>query len=475
MKYLKHPAVLFSLYVALVGGSYLPYMVILPVRISYHILMTGLLIWWIWRDGLPSTPLLWPLALTGVVTFISALNAIDPRIALENWWHILVNGLLGLMLVSWMRKGWGETLFRAHFWAGGAIIAVSALEWLLSPGQRVGGAFGLINLTGAYAAALIIPALAWFIVERRAWLLAIAVGLAGVVIMNDSRGAYISAVVAGIVFLLLRWRVKLKTLLVAGGVAAALGVGVFGISQQAGHAAGDVLRLDLWRSAAQMLKDHPLTGVGPGLFGQAYRTYRAGTDDNMTGAHDWYLNALAELGLPGALASVLTGFVFLKSINRHRTTKQDAILAALVGIGVHLLFDNFPATNFVVLVNLYAAYLVSGQRAKSSVVGLSLGDVSVDIDSPKLLAMSAMTGLLFFGFAFVFFDIAQIHYETSLRTNSISEARTASYIDSRNRVYAIQVARLEGDENQVHQIDPTLSPTTDLGVYGIISFGRILH
>lgn len=462
MKYLKHPATLFSLYIALVGGSYLPYMMILPVRISYHVIMTAVLIWWVWRDGLPSTPLLWPLAITGGVSFISALNAIDPRIALENWWHLLVNGLLGLMLISWMRKGWGETLFKAHFVAGGAVIVVSALEWLISPGQRVGGAFGLINLTGAYAAALIIPALVWFIVEHRAWLLAIAFGLAGVLVMNESRGAYISVVVAGIVFLLLRWRVKLKTLLVAGGVAVALGVGVFGVSQQAGHAAGDVLRMDLWRSALAMVTDHPLTGVGPGLFGQAYRAYRSGSDDNMTGAHNLYLNILAELGLPGALASILTGWVFLRSISRKRTLKQDAILAALVGIGAHLLFDNFPATNFVVLVNLYAAYLLSGQREKTP-------------RPLKLATARALTGvLLLYGFSFAAMDMAQFYFERSLKNDSWADAKTAAVVDPNNRLYQIQVARLEGNEGEVHRLDPTLSDSTRLDVYGIINFGRVL-
>lgn len=463
MKYLKHPAILFSLYIALVGGSYLPYMMILPVRISYHLIMTGVLIWWIWRDGLPSTPLVWPLALTAAISFVSALNALDPRIALENWWHWLTNGLLMLMLVSWMRKGWGETLFKAHFGAGGAIIAVSALEWLLMPGQRVGGAFGLINLTGAYAAALIIPATAWFIVERRAWLLAIALGLAGVLVMNESRGAYLSVAVAGVAFLLLRYRVKLKSLLIAGGIVVTVLAGVLGISEQTEHAAGDVLRADLWRSAVQMVKDYPLTGVGPGLFGQAYRTYRTGTDDNMTGAHDWYLNALAEVGIPGALASALTGFVFLRSINRHRTIKQDAILAALAGIGVHLLFDNFPATNFVVLVNLYAAYLVSGERA-----GLKA--------PAKLAAAHAVIGILTLcAVGFVMIDEAQIFFQQSLPGGSLRDAQIALSLDPNNRLYQIQVARLTGDLVRVSEIDPTLSPTTDLAVYGIISFGRVFR
>lgn len=462
MKIFKNPALWFTLYLALLGGSYVPYHMALPVRVTYHAIMTALLIWWIWRDGLPSTPLLWPLAATGAIAFISAVNAIDPRIALENWWHYLINGLLLLMLISWMRRDLGETVFKAHFLAGGAIIAICALEWLAAPGERVGGAFLLINLTGAYAAALLIPAVAWFLSERRAWYLLIALGLAGVLVLNDSRGAFISAGVAGVVFLLLRYRVQLPVILVGMAITIALAFGVMNRSQESNHASGDILRADLWRSAIAMLKDHPLTGVGPGLFGQAFRTYRTISADNATGAHDVYLNMLAELGLPGAVVSGLTGVVFLRSIARKRTMKQDAILAALAGIAVHLLFDNFPATNFVFLVNLYVAYLVAqtGHQRERSQQRVGLEAVATGL-------------LLIFGVVLGCFDLAQMHYENSLRTGSLLEARTAATIDPMNRIYSIQVARLEGNEAQIARLDPTLSSTTDLGVYGIINFGRV--
>jgi O-antigen ligase len=461
MKYLKHPAVLFSIYIALVGGSYLPYFAFLPIRISYHVIATAVLIWWIWRDGLPATPLLWPLASIAVVSFISAINSLDPRIALEAWWHMLINGLLGLMLIHWMRKDWGETLFRSQFGIAGLIAIVSAVEWLITSGARVGGPFGLINLTGAYAAVLLLPAFVWAWTEKRWWLLSVGVGLIAVLLMNDSRGAFISAGVAVISFILLRFRVKWKVLLVAGAIATGL---AFGIANKTsgGHALGDVIRQDLWRSALAMLVDHPLTGVGPGVFGQAYRSYRTVTDDNMSGAHDWYLNTLAELGIPGGIASAITGFVFLRALPRRRTAKQDAILAALVGVGAHLLFDNFPAINFVFLVNVYVAYLMAHQPQKRGL--------------PSKLALESLAAslLMLFGLFLACFDVAQIHFENSLRSRSIEEARLAASTDAGNRVYGIQVARLEGNLAQVMVLDPTYGQITDLEMYGLINFGRFL-
>lgn len=461
MKFLKHPATLFSIYMALVGGSYLPYFAFLPIRVSYHVIVTGILIYWIWREGLPSTPLLWPLAITAALSFVSAINSIDPRISLEAWWHMLTNGLLGLMLIHWMRREWGETLFKTHFGIAGLVAIVSGLEYLLTSGQRVGGPFGLINLTGAYAAVLLLPALVWAWKERKWWILAVAAGLVGVLLMNDSRGAFISAGVAVASFLVLRFHVRWKVLLVAGAIVTGL---AFGIMEKTsgGHAAGDTIRQDLWRSALAMLKDHPLTGVGPGVFGQAFRSYRTVTDDNMSGAHDWYLNTLAELGIPGGIAAALPGLVFIRALPRKRTAKQDAILAALVGVGAHLLFDNFPAVNFVFLVNLYVAYLMAGKHQKRAMQGRAV------------LEAAAATLLITFALFLAIFDTAQSFYEQSIIANSVGDARIASTIDPGNRIYSIQVARLEGDAGRVQEIDPTITESMRWDMYSLINFGRFL-
>lgn len=464
LKAVKNPASLFALYTALLGGNYIAYHAILPIRISYHLLMTALLIWWIWRDGLPSTPLLWPLLGLAVTSGISAFTSIDPRIALESWWHWLVNGLLMLMSISWVRRGWGETLIRSHFAIGGVVVAVSLLQWfILTPGVRVGGPFALINLTGAYAAALLLPCLIWAWAEKRFWLFAVAAGLVAVLVMNDSRGAYISAGVAAVAFLLLRYRVKLPVLLIGGAITLMLAFGVMGKSINGGHAAGDVIRQDLWRSALAMFQDNPLTGVGPGLFGQSYRSYRTGTDDNMTGAHSVYLNILAELGLPGGVATAIAGVVFLRSLPKRRNAKSDALLAALAGIAAHLLFDNYPATNFVFLVNLYAAYLLGQTQTAPVKKGL------------KVAAARALTGvLLIYGFSFLLMDAAQFYYEESLGNHSVAEARVAADLDPNNRLYQIHLARLQGDRSRVLELDPTFYQVKNLWAYAVINFGRKL-
>jgi len=456
MKGLKHPALWFSLYMGLLGGSYLPYHTVLPIRIAHHLIITALLIWWLWKDGLPNTLLLYPMGALGLVSGFSAFQAIDFRMALENWWHFLTNGLLLLMLISWNRKGWGENLFNAHFAIGGVIFFVSLLEWLQSPLERPGGTFFLISLTGAYVAALLLPLFVWAWQEKRGVLFLVGAGLSGVLMANQSRGALLSVGVAVITFLLLRYRVRWQILTLGAGIALLMGMSLFGMTSQQKHWAGDIIRVDLWRSALAMVRDYPLAGVGPGMFGQAFRYYRSVKDDNMVGAHNFYLNTLAELGISGGAASLVVGLSFWRSLARKHSPKQDAILAALVGVGAQLLFDNFPSSNLVFLLSVYISYLVQGRETPRPRYALQM-------------AATASLLLMVYLFNFLQWDTAQFFYEQSLSGN-LAEARAASELDQFNRLYQIQVARLEGKE--VTDIDPTLNDSTDLRAYGVTNYGR---
>ncbi|GAB4332658.1 MAG: hypothetical protein Kow0089_00680 [Desulfobulbaceae bacterium] len=70
------------------------------------------------------------------------------------------------------------------------------------------------------------------------------------------------------------------------------------------------VRVELWRRALAMAREYPLTGVGTGnLYRHSpeYRTRSAGKWD-MENAHDYYLQVLAELGIPGLALFLLTVF-----------------------------------------------------------------------------------------------------------------------------------------------------------------------
>ena len=109
-------------------------------------------------------------------------------------------------------------------------------------------------------------------------------------------------------------------------------------------------RIYLFRSAAAIFRDHPLLGTGMNTFPYMYPSYRLPGDTsplNATNAHNIFLNMAAEggvLGL-GVFLAILVQTLRLGFRWRNMVAGSDervvrtALVAALVGILVHQLFD----------------------------------------------------------------------------------------------------------------------------------------
>lgn len=111
------------------------------------------------------------------------------------------------------------------------------------------------------------------------------------VLLTRSRGAMLGLLV--LILLMLHQKMGKAGSVVGGvaGVAGLLGMTVLtgrGISMSEGSAAG---RLDAWYAGLQMLKGSPVFGVG----------FQRFTEHNPITAHNSYMLALAELGVPGFL------------------------------------------------------------------------------------------------------------------------------------------------------------------------------
>ncbi|HMV49943.1 MAG TPA: O-antigen ligase family protein, partial [Blastocatellia bacterium] len=95
-------------------------------------------------------------------------------------------------------------------------------------------------------------------------------------------------------------------------------------------------RRDIWSATTQMVKDHPLLGVGLGAFQFAYTRY-----DQSTGAqrveqsHNDYLQVLADAGLiGGALMLAFVVLLFAKgfsAVGTHDRKKRAIVMGALTG------------------------------------------------------------------------------------------------------------------------------------------------
>lgn len=457
---------LLVLYMTFLGGNYMLYVSVLPVRISFHLIATVVLLVCLVKRGLPDSPLTIGAGLMMLAVGLSTMNAIDGRMALENAWHWLVNLLLLLMLIHWVRDGYGPVILKAHFACGLTVAALAVLQHLLS-GGRPGGPFLNINLTGAYVAAVSLPLVTSFgpvkiPSTRFAQLLAAALLLMAALLVSENRGGLLSVGVAVLVYLLFMWRGRpvRQLALVAAVVGVLLPVLVL-MSTIPKHADGDVIRMDLWRAGGDMLTTYP-TGVGPGLFAQEYRLIGASGQNQFSGAHNTYINLGAELGAIGLAAGAvlfLIGLYYL--IGEDLTARQIAILAALAGVAAHMAFDNYPANNWAFLLATYAALLLYKPKL-------------IPRGAPLQIA-SAFTALvlLAFGVLLAHYDRAQIAYETSLWSGRYYDAYDAYTLDRDNRLYSLQLLRLRNDD--LTQIDPSIQAGEDLTMYGVTNFGRLFR
>lgn len=124
-------------------------------------------------------------------------------------------------------------------------------------------------------------------------------------------------------------------------------------------------RLKLWRSTWRMIRDHPMLGVGPGNFLEAYRTRyvlpTAWEEFNLEHAHNLVLDHWARLGLLGLMAGAGIQIAFWRTaLQRDR---RDPLSVGLMGgmatLLAHGLVDNpvfFPDLAFVLFLTLALAH-----------------------------------------------------------------------------------------------------------------------
>lgn len=173
------------------------------------------------------------------------------------------------------------------------------------------------NLLGAYAVMIISILTAFFLRERqkkRKWAFAVILFVLLLCLaLTYSRGAWLSlaAIVLGLTlfydkrFGFLFFLIPLVLLFYHGQMAERF------LSLFSGEDTSVGLRFALWESTIAMIEEHPLLGVGWGSYYLAYPDYNFFIQDEhvlIFHAHNMYLNMLAEVGIIGGAAFLLTFF-----------------------------------------------------------------------------------------------------------------------------------------------------------------------
>lgn len=504
---------LLGFYFIFIGGS--PYFYqIFPLRVAHHVIVTVLAVWWLarrFRTGLPLTPLNGLLYAAVGVWLIGAAFSLHPRMALENLWFPLTHLLGFFFIADMLQTGRQKRLFESVFLLAGVTVIAASYQlaaWFIGIPPLSATTVGWIDVLGAdvplplnspllyiplgvstwlaaFTAALAVLTSGWALTARRrdyrVVLWGVAVGLVGVMLLTNSRGGLVALFAAVSVFVALRAAANLRRLtrrqlLIGGGLFAFVGITLALIvaarSASIARLTGDVLRFNLWDTAIRVAQDHPVLGVGAGLFGRAARLYRdpSYVDDRLGTAHNIILNTAAETGVIGLLVLLALAITVIvawrrlwRAADAGRKLRLEAALAALIGITVQSLFDVFTNTPMLIVIALLTAYCVVEPRSL--------------LDTPRRgQRWAALVGAGLFavyGVGLLQADRAQAAFLSGLRGESLDEMRAAAALDPSLRLYDLQIHYLEAnrayargalDEAVMHyEAALRLEPTWEIG------------
>ncbi|HHW13715.1 MAG TPA: O-antigen ligase family protein, partial [Firmicutes bacterium] len=166
------------------------------------------------------------------------------------------------------------------------------------------------------------------------------------VLITYSRGAWLGYLGMLAVFALANRHVRRWTWFAIAGLAAGwfMVPGLHTRLVSAFSLAANSNRLFIWRSTLDIIKDHPLFGVGAGVFMHIYEKYALpGAPEKVVAyAHNLFLQVLAEFGIIGFVLFVaVVGRVLLMSWRLARTGEPlyQGIFASFIGVLIHQQVD----------------------------------------------------------------------------------------------------------------------------------------
>jgi putative inorganic carbon (hco3(-)) transporter len=181
----------------------------------------------------------------------------------------------------------------------------------------------------------------------------------GGLLVSFSRGAWLGALAAGFVLILMLgperlvrsrrfyWLLGSGALLVVIGIVSALALGIERLNPLGESSS---IRLLTWASAWRMLLDHPLLGIGLDQFVVYYPQYidpsLANTNEiNTAYPHNLFLDIALRMGLLGLIAFGWLVASMVRNLRRQASVVsghlQVGIFAALVAALMHGLVDSF--------------------------------------------------------------------------------------------------------------------------------------
>ncbi|NLK07960.1 MAG: O-antigen ligase family protein [Firmicutes bacterium] len=250
---------------------------------------------------------------------------------------VLGCGVLGLIVVisSQLRLNiwWGSIPILARFTGRGNVLGMAdnGLAAMMEAG--VAGGIGLFLYETRY---------------RWLYLLASVVSLLAI-FATYSRGSMVAVLAAALLIFALdiklvkrHWKLIVALgLLVVVVISQSPGLARRVSSITSAHDRSNIGRLQIYEVTWQMIKEHPLLGIGPGQYGNVYETYRPEGYLKARSPHNLYLFVLAGWGLVGFMLFFgwMANAVIYPLIKDNSPYRRIAFVM-MISFWVHVLFND---------------------------------------------------------------------------------------------------------------------------------------
>ena len=333
----------------------------LSIAVADILLVLCLLLWsasMLRRHERPGVPaFFWPLIAYGALTLVSAAFSLDRRASLVDSRQLL----LLLIVPAVYRLAEGQRALRVAdviITVGGISAIAGIVQYGIfdfdSLGRRPQGAMGHYMTYSGLLMLVIISGAARLLFRNsdRIWTALVMPALLVALALTLTRSAWVGTFVGLAVLFSLRDFRMLAVLPIIAALFVALApasvtdrvYSMFDINDPSNRD-----RVAMMHSGMQMVKDHPLTGVGPNMVPRVYAQYRDPQAVNASNPHlhNVPLQIAAERGLPALAAWVWFLAVAVRDLwRRFRTSQVPSLAAAALGALAAMLAAGFFEYNF---------------------------------------------------------------------------------------------------------------------------------
>ena len=329
--------------------------------------------WATLNPAMSATPLDGPIALFLAAALLSLLASEVMRVSLRDLRTLVLEPVAAYYLATWFLRSKRDLLWVVGtLMLGGVLVAIYGLYQYFFTDQvtavegvrRIQASYFSPNNLGLYLGRLLPMSLALTLflpgdgeppelstgvsrIARVASAIATAV-MASALLLTFSIGAWLATALALLTVVLL-WRAR-AAILLAGAYAAVLAVGIplLRLQRISSHLSltrgTSFIRIHLWQSSLEMIRDHPVLGVGMDNFLYHYRREymlpEAAAEPNLSHPHNLVLNFWLQMGILGVAAAawiaVALGRIWHRCWAEGRAPLEHAILAGIAGSAVDL-------------------------------------------------------------------------------------------------------------------------------------------